>query len=219
MSKKAITVNETEAEVIDYLKNKLNIEFNSKFQEQKLDGEAILLLQLIDIKPEELGLKDENDLYTIIDNLDNDFLKLKVNINQDDIFLQVANEDMSNIWQLLDNKFNSLKIGEKLKYIKYLFFRDPPPDINKIEELNSYLKKVLKMENYSINQQVIKNILNYKKDILDKYLYKILKIDDDLESFKIKMIVQLINQGIIKKEEEQKTMINEAKIKDNEDRR
>ena len=128
----SITANMTELEIIEYLKIKLKIELKPEFKEKELDEEALLLLRICDIKPKDLGVESKYKS-KIIKNLDKDFLKLKDNIQQDELYSQIMNEDINNLWNSLDDKLNKLKLGEKLKFINYLIMRDIPPNIDKIK--------------------------------------------------------------------------------------
>ena len=205
--RKTLSVNDTKEEVIDFIKNELKLEVNDKFSENEFDGEALGLLRIFDVEPEELGLKGLSDLDKIIESLDEDFLKVKDNINEDKLYLEILNENLDKIWTSLDKKLELLKLGEQLKYMKYLFFIDPPPSVDKKEELSAYLKKILKLENDIIEQINIKQLSELKEKSLDKSLGK-LKITDIIELFKIKMILEIIKKGLTKKEKTEKIIEN-----------
>ena len=130
---KTITVNDTKEEVFNFIKNELKLEVNDKFSENEFDGEALELLRIFDVEPEDLGLENLPDLDKVIESLEPDFLKVKENINEDKLYLEILNENLNKIWQSLDKKLELFKLGEQLKYMKYLFLIDPPPSIDRKE--------------------------------------------------------------------------------------
>ena len=130
---KTITVSDTKEEVFNFIKNELKLEVNDKFSENEFDGEALELLRIFDVEPEDLGLENLPDLDKVIESLEPDFLKVKENINEDKLYLEILNENLNKIWQSLDKKLELLKLGEQLKYMKYLFLIDPPPSIDRKE--------------------------------------------------------------------------------------
>ena len=74
----SITANMTKSEIIDFLENKLQIELKPEFNEKELDGEALLLLRIIDIKPKELGVqKNIINVFLIIVQANVKFFNLK----------------------------------------------------------------------------------------------------------------------------------------------
>lgn len=130
---KTITVSDTKEEVFNFIKNELKLEVNDKFSENEFDGEALELLRIFDVEPEDLGLENLPDLDKVIESLEPDFLKVKENINEDKLYLEILNENLNKIWQSLDKKLELFKLGEQLKYMKYLFLIDPPPSIDRKE--------------------------------------------------------------------------------------
>ena len=88
-----------------------------------------------------------------------------------------------------------LKLGEKLKYIKYLFVKNKPPNQEKDDELFKYLKKYLIIEDNIINQIINNNedILNYSDQRFEEQCQE-WEIEDD-EQFKLKLIIELIKQN------------------------
>lgn len=135
----SITVDMTKEEIFEYLKNKFKIELKQEFKKKEFDGESLVLLRIIDLKPKEIGIEPKYKS-TIIRNLEKDFLKLKNNIDQDKFYSEINKGDINNIWSSLDEKLQKLKLGEKLKFIKYLFIKDPPHDIKSKEKNLIYLK-------------------------------------------------------------------------------
>ena len=67
------------------------------------------------------------DKYKILDIIDKDITKKKTNINNDDLYLKVTNQSSSKPWDYLENNSSKLKLGGKLKYIKYFFIKNKPP--------------------------------------------------------------------------------------------
>ena len=211
----SITANMTKTDIIEFLKNNLNLNITQQFIEKELDGEALLLLKIINIRASDLGLAAK-DRTKLIRNLDKDFLKLKDNINQDSIYIQVFNEDLNTIWNSLDDKINNLKLGEKLKFIKYLLIRDPPPEIDKKDELINYLKKILRVDISIIERISIEELISSDEEAL-KDIFEDLNISNDYEIFKIRIIIELIKQNKTKNRENSFNNLNlNLKEKENE---
>ena len=106
-----------------------------------------------------------------------------------------------------------MKLGEKLKFIKYLFIRDPPPDLVQKKEFREYLKKVLKIE-----ESVLENIEIEEFIKSDDYNLKDYEINEEYEKFKIKIIVELLRKGKTKNKEKNGINIdlnNNEKLEDN----
>ena len=202
----SVTANMTKNDIIEFLKNNLNLNITQQFIEKELDGEAVLLLRIINIRASDLGLAAK-DRSKLIRNLDKDFLKLKDNINQDELYIQVFNEDLNSIWNSFDDKISNLKLGEKLKFIKYLLIRDPPPEIDKKDELFIYLKKVLRLDVSIIERILIEELISSDEETL-KDIFEDLNISNDYEIFKIKIIIELIKQNKTKNQENSVNNLN-----------
>ena len=155
-----INVDFSEEDIYNYLKDNLNIKEDilKRLKEEKIDGEALILLRKKDYKDFGIKLKDKNK---ILENLEGGVLKMKKNIQKEDLYIKIVNSSVAGPWDYLDVNSNQLKLGEKLKYIKYIFIKNQPPNKEKTDELFNYLKKYLKVEQ-DINKQIAENI----KDIL-----------------------------------------------------
>ena len=171
----------------------------SKIKEQEIDGEAFSLLVNDDLK--NLGIKRVKVIDNILSCAEKDILKTKDNVTEDKVYSQVYKDDVDNIWNSLDERLKELKLGEKVKFIKYLIMRDPPPDIEQQEQFIQYMKKVLNADDDSESIDEI-------KDNIDD-LFRI-KIGEDLlkgkkdEIFKLKIIIELLKKkksGKVKPEE------------------
>jgi len=97
----------------------------------------------------------------------------------------------------------SLKLGEKLKFIKYLLINDPPPEIDKKNELLNYFKKTLKLNESLIDNinNGIENLLLYNEEEIEQQFDE-WQITNNYERFKIMIILKLIKQKKYKSSEE-----------------
>ena len=189
----SINVDYTEEQVINYLKDKLKIneEMIEKIKEEKIDGEALILLRTNDFKY--LGFK-------IIDKakimMDKNIIKMKKDIHKEDLYTKIINSTSTDPWDYLEMNKSKLKLGEKLKYIKYVFIRNPPPKIEKSDELLNYLKKNLKVKEDAINQikDNIKEILDLSEKEFED-ICKELDITEEDEQFKLKLIIEFIKSN------------------------
>ena len=192
-----IDANWTKDKVINFLKTKLEIsqEILAKINDEEIDGESFVLLRDDDYKTLGIGAIKKNK---ILPHVDKDILRLGNNIKQDPIYIRVEKENKDNLWNSLDEKLNGLKLGEVLKYIKYLIIRDMPPNKEETEDLYIYFQKVLDLK---------EEILIEIKENIDDLLYL---NEKDLQQqceewklggydeFKLKIIFEIIRQ---KKEE------------------
>ena len=189
----SINVDYTEEQVINYLKDKLKIneEMIEKIKEEKIDGEALILLRTNDFKY--LGFK-------VIDKakimMDKNITKMKKDIHKEDLYTKIINSTSTDPWDYLEMNKSKLKLGEKLKYIKYVFIRNPPPKIEKSDELLNYLKKNLKVKEDAINQikDNIKEILDLSEKEFED-ICKELDITEEDEQFKLKLIIEFIKSN------------------------
>ena len=79
-----INVDFSEEDIYNYLKDNLNIKEDilKRLKEEKIDGEALILLRKKDYKDFGIKLKDKNK---ILENLENNMLKMKKNIQKEDL--------------------------------------------------------------------------------------------------------------------------------------
>ena len=96
-------------------------------------------------------------------------------------------------------KTKNFKLGEELKFVKYLLIRDPPPNIDKKEEFVQYLQKVLGDDSNSI--EAIKDNLD---DLLTIDLKELeLKKEDIL---KVRIVIEILKQKEGSKNKNEKKM-------------
>ena len=119
---------------------------------------------------------------------------MKNDIQKDELYALVLNSTSNEPLNNIKVNETQLKLGEKLKYIKYLFVKNKPPNQEKADELFKYLKKYLTIEDNIINQIIdnIKDILNYSDQRFEEQCQE-WEIEDD-EQFKLKLIIELIKQ-------------------------
>jgi len=189
-----ITVDFTEEEISNYLRDKLNIQENilTKLKEEKIDGEALILLRKNDFKKLGIKIKDKNN---ILNSIEKGITKMKKDIQNDELYAKALNSTSNDPLNYIKANEPQLKLGEKLKYIKYLFVKNKPPNQEKTDELFKYLKKYLIVEDNIINQIIdnIKDILNYSDQRFEEQCQE-WEIEDD-EQFKLKLIIELIKQN------------------------
>ena len=142
-----VDINWTKDQVINFFSakrqsnNKITEEFLLNLEREEIDGEAFSLLFKEDVR--KLGITNIGLQKTIIEYGEKNVIKLKENIKKDNIYIQVYKEDLNNIWNKIEEKIQKVKLGEKLKFIKYLLIRDPSPNLEPKEGFIQYLKKVL----------------------------------------------------------------------------
>ena len=191
----SITIDSTIEQVNNYLKEKLNIneEILKKIKEEKIDGEALILLRKCDFKNLGIKLKDRN----IIKNIEKNILKMKSDIQKDDLYGKIPNLDSVNIWNFLDpNITHIIKLGDKLKYIKYVFIKYRPPLKDKKDELYKYFQKFLKLEENVVKQIIenLKDFLSFQEQDFDEQCQELNIVDQD-EQYKLKLIIELIKSN------------------------
>ena len=146
-----------------------------------------------DFKYFKFKIKEKKD---ILSNLEKDILKPNINIKQDNEMKNIFEKDLKDLWNSLDDTLENLKLGKKKKYIKYLMIRDPPPkEIN--NKLKIYLKKVLKLEETTINgiYDDFENLLDIKeKDFDEKCEENNWDFENKEDKYKLKMIIELFKQ-------------------------
>ena len=189
----SITIDSTIEQVNNYLKEKLNIneEILKKIKEERIDGEALILLRKCDFKNLGIKLKDRN----IIKNIEKNLLKMKIDVEKDDLYGKIPNLDSANIWDFLESN-NMIKLGDKLKYIKYVFIKYQPPLQDKKDELYKYFQKFLKLEENIIEQIVdnLKDFLSYQEQDFEEQCQELNILEED-EQYKLKLIIELIKSN------------------------
>ena len=187
-----INVDFNEEEVLNFLRDKLEIsqDILSKFKEEKIDGEALILLRKNDYKRLGIKMKDKNK---ILSKLEKNITKKKKNMNSDNLYLIILNQSASTPWDYLEENATNLKLGGKLKYIKYFFIKNQPPSQGKVVELFNYIKKYLKIEDNIIKQIIenIKDIINFTEQQLEEQCQE-LDINEEDEQFKLKLIIEFM---------------------------
>ena len=189
----SITIDSTIEQVNKYLKEKLNIneEILKKIKEERIDGEALILLRKSDFKNLGIKLKDRN----IIKNIEKNILKMKSDIQKDDLYGKIPNFDSTNIWDFLESN-NMIKLGDKLKYIKYVFIKYQPPLKDKKDELYKYFQKFLKLEE-NIFEQIFENLkdfLSFQEQDFEDQCQELNILEED-EQYKLKLIIELIKSN------------------------
>ena len=182
-----VDINWSITQVKDFLENQkeLNIskEITNKIQEEEIDGEAFSLLSKENLK--NLGIKKLKLQESILKYTEKNIIKLKEHVEEDKIYKQANSADLNDIWDSMKTK--NFKLGEELKFVKYLLIRDPPPNIDKKEEFVQYLQKVLGDDSNSI--EAIKDNLD---DLLTIDLKELeLKKEDIL---KVRIVIEILKQ-------------------------
>jgi len=208
-----INVNWTKDKVINFLKTKfqINQEILSKIDNEEIDGQSFVLLRDEDFKTLGITPLKKNKILPYVDN---DILRLSNNIKQDPIYLKVEKENKDNLWNSLEEKLKELKLGEALKYIKYLIIKDMPPKKEEKEDLYIYFKKIFDLkENFLIEmKEDFEVLLNLgEKDFHEQCENWNLEGYDE---FKLKIIIEIIRQKDEKNEDNKEEEINEEKIKE-----
>ena len=156
--KPIITVDWTKENLLHFLETKLNLDSKilSKISEKEIDGDALILLSKKDFK-DQLGI-NMKERKNILNYIEKDILKINNNIKQNVIYEDIYSKDLKVICESLNEKLEKLKFGERLKYLKYLIIKNPPPEIKKKNDLDNYLKTILTCEDN------IKDVLDFCYD-------------------------------------------------------
>ena len=182
-----VDINWSITQVKDFLENQkeLNIskEITNKIQEEEIDGEAFSLLSKENLK--NLGIKKLKLQESILKYTEKNIIKLKEHVEEDKIYKQANSADLNDIWDSMKTK--NFKLGEELKFVKYLLIRDPPPNIDKKEEFVKYLQKVLGDDSNSI--EAIKDNLD---DLLTIDLKELELNKEDI--LKVRIIIEILKQ-------------------------
>jgi len=197
-----ISVNWTKENVYTFLKAKLNLEQNilDKMKNEEIDGDALILLIKNDYKFPDLEV---NNRKSILECLEDDMLTFKNNIKENELYKEIYIEEIDKLWKSLKKKLKQLKLGDKLKYMIYLIIKDPPPELEKKNELDDYLNKVIRNEdNINEIQENIKDLLNYDENKLKEKCDEWEIKKDNI--FKLKIIIKIIKQNINKSLQKEK---------------
>ena len=117
-------------------------------------------------------------------------------MQQNDLYKNICIENINDLWDSLENKMEKLKLGEKLKYIKYLIIKDPPPKIEEKKNLIIYFKKILNIEE--------ENEINQMMESLDNlFLFNDEQFEEQCEEWelsienilKLKISIEIIKQN------------------------
>jgi len=175
---------------------------------EEIDGDALILLIKNDYKFPDLEV---NNRKSILECLEDDMLTFKNNIKENELYKEIYIEEIDKLWKSLKNKLKQLKLGDKLKYMKYLIIKDPPPELEKKNELDDYLNKVIRNEdNINEIQENNKDLLNYDENKLKEKCDEWEIKKDNI--FKLKIIIKIIKQNINKSLQKEK--INNVDDKD-----
>ncbi len=205
-----ISVNFTKEDVYNFLKTKLELEQKilDKMKDEEIDGDALILLIKNEYKFSDLKVKIRSQ---ISGYLEEDIFKFQDNIKDNEIFKEIYIEELDKLWK--SEKFKQLKLGNKLKYIKYLILKGPPLEIEKKDELDNYLKKIINNENIKDIQEMFNDLLDYDENNLNKQFEEWeLNIDN---IFQLKIIIKIIKQKINKTQQKEEIKNDNKKNKSN----
>ena len=194
----SITINWDKEKVINFLKTKLNIgdKILTNLSNEEIDGEALSLCRKKEF--DSLGIKVSNRK-KIIENLEKcKKLMLTGNIQHNNLYKNINTENLNDLWNKLEDKLKQLKLGDKLKYIKYLIIKDSPPKKEKKDDLFIYFKKVLNIEETKISQILdsLEDLLSFKEEEFDEKCEEWELSNENI--FKLNIIIELINKPIEK---------------------
>ena len=177
---------------------KLGDAFVSNIIAEEIDGEVFPLLSKKYLK--DLGIKGKslNEVENQIKKIEKNILSLKEDLEKDKIYIQVNEEDPNDIWNTLDEKIKSLKIGEKLKFIKYLLIRFPPPKMESQDQFIDYMKKVFTKKSDSEPFKEIEDNIDDFKELLSIDVGVDDLLQEKQEAIKLKIIIELLKKQINK---------------------
>ena len=121
---------------------------------------------------------------------------MKYDIQKDNLYGKILNSDSINLWNYLESDTSNTKLGDKLKYIKYVFIKYPPPAKGNNDELYIYFQRYLKLEEDAI-RQIIENLedfLSFQDQDFEEQCQELNIIDQD-EKYKLKLIIELIKSN------------------------
>ena len=197
-----VNLNCSKEEVIQFLKqNGFQANLTKKFNEEEIDGEAFSLLTSDDYQALSIRIsKDKKKMNQLIENNGESLIKIKDKMKEDEIYKQLYEENLEDIWDSLEDKLSELKLGEKLKYIKYLLIRDPPPTRTHEYLIIPYLKKVFP----ELEESDIKKMKENYEMLNDQNIFSLL---DSIGKLKLNIIIELIKLKIAQEEEEEEKTI------------
>ena len=190
----SLKIDSSKDEVVNLLKDKFKLgeKVLSNIINEEIDGEALTLLIKNDYKFLGISTLIRKKIKSIIEV---DILKITDNIKQSRTYKYIYGEDLNNLWNSLDKFLEGAKLGEKLKFLKYLLERDPPPEKEKTDDLSKYFKRIFK------NEENVKQIIENLEDLLP--INKEEDFEDqcsewkfsDIDIIKLKVILELMKQN------------------------
>ena len=203
-----ITIYSTKENIYDYLHQNLGIknEKLKKIKEDEIDGEALIILIQNDLYKdlkETYGISPKNQ-EKILNNIEKDIFKEKKDIEKELLYEEIFQKDFDILCNLLEEKFNELKLGQIMRYIKYLIIKYPPNKDDKSKFLQ-YLEKIL------LSKDKVETIINDFDNLLnlDNNTFKdrcdYHEIEEKFDIFILKILVEYIknkkpNEDIVKTE-------------------
>ena len=186
-----ITINWRKEKVSNFLKNKFNFDDRKaeRFIRQCIDGEALILM-IMNKHHEDMISSKKEDIIKISSNIEKNILKINDEIKENNLYKEIYSKDLKTLWETIDERLDSLKLGEKLKYMKYLLIRDPPPEEDKMKD---YLTKIFVGEESKKILEEFDDLMTLDLEELNDKCRKEFHIDDD-NTFKLKIILELINE-------------------------
>ena len=121
---------------------------------------------------------------------------MKYNIQKDNLYGKILNSDSTNLWNYLEANISNIKLGDKLKYIKYVFIKYPPPVKGNNDELYIYFQRYLKLEEDAIRQifENLEHFLSFQDQDFEEQCQELNIFDQD-EQYKLKLIIELIKSN------------------------
>ena len=114
-----ITINWRKEKVSNFLKNKFN--FDDRKAERFI--RQALILMIMNKHHEDMISSKKEDIIKISSNIEKNILKINDEIKENNLYKEIYSKDLKTLWETIDERLDSLKLGEKLKYMKYLLIR------------------------------------------------------------------------------------------------
>jgi hypothetical protein len=195
----SLTMYSNKNEVYTYLNTKLKINSKNlkKIIEDEIDGEALAILTEGDLKNRYGIIESKQKELSLI--IGKDIFKLNDKNNENKIYKELYTKTFDVLCESLDSKLDSeeLKHGEKLKYIKYLIIKNPPPNKENKDQLKNYLKKILSKKEDNIEEDIEEDV--------EENLEENIEGDENIEDAIVNDIDNLLaidNKALIKNCEE-----------------
>ena len=189
-----LNIDSSKEDVINFIIRKTGLTQNqlSKINEEGIDGEVLILLRKKDFNF--LGIKKISDRNKILSCIEKDILKLTDKIKQNQTYKYINQQNLDDLWNSFDKHLEGSKLGEKLKFIKYLLLRDSPPKKDNINNLLNYFKKIFKNEEI-INQIIdsLEDLLSFNEEEFEEQCSNWEFSKNDI--YKLKIIIELIKQN------------------------